>query len=155
MQQMAQPSQPAGMPAGANAHAAQMAAALAQAQQELANDPNMTPEMRAQMNAVLAQMQGATGGGIPTDVPAAEGDVIELDGSDGAFLEFESADGEPMTLLVFDRQNGAELLKNEYPDGVIYDYVNFGQFGRPMEQIGVRYSDASGTELAELTPRKP
>jgi hypothetical protein len=57
-----------------------------------------------------------------------------------------------MTLLIFNRQSGEELMKKDYADGVIYEYVDFSQFRLPLEQIGVIYRDISGMILKDLTP---
>jgi hypothetical protein len=57
-----------------------------------------------------------------------------------------------MTLLIFDRQSGEELLEKDYSDGVIYEYVDFNRFNRPLEQIGVIYREVSGLVLKDLTP---
>lgn len=145
---------------------AQREAALVQ--QQMAADPNMTPEMKAQMNAVLAQMAQMQGGSVPTVAPQAmpvpraksagnpdNDNAIVLDAGGGAFLEFENTDGRQMTLLIFDRNSGEELLKKDYADGVIYDYINFQEFDRPMDQLGILYREVSGMILADLTPVLP
>lgn len=158
------PRQQPGMPQDA---AAQIAAAMAQAQEQIANDPNMTPEMRAQMAAIMAQMgQGA--GGQPANMPgrpsqaasqkaastptALPENALKVDSGKRGFIEFENADGRLMTLLIFNRQTGEELMKKDYPDGVIYEYVDFSRFKLPLEQIGVIYRDVSRQTLKDLTP---
>lgn len=158
------PQQQAGIPQDMNT---QIAAAMAQAQEQMANDPNMTPEMRAQMAAIMAQMGGGAGGqpgampGMPAqaasppaaDKPATMPDnALKVDSGKRGFIEFENADGRLMTLLIFNRQSGEELMKKDYADGVIYEYVDFSQFRLPLDQIGVIYRDISGMILKDLTP---
>ena len=143
------------------------AAAMAQAQQQMANDPNIPPEMRAQMAAAMAGMnqgagnQAATMPGMPfqaapqqdTGKQAALPDnVLKVDAGRRGFIEYENPDGRLMTLLIFDRQSGEELLKKDYRDGVIYEYLDFNRFNRPLEQIGVIYREVSGLILKDLTP---
>jgi len=43
-------------------------------------------------------------------------------------------------------------MMKDYPDGVIYEYVDFSQFNLPLEQIGVLYREISGLILKDLTP---
>jgi len=147
--------------------AAQIAAAMAQAQEQMANDPNMTPEMRAQMAAIMAQMGQGAGGqtgnmpGMPSQ-PASQKaastptalpeNALKVDSGKRGFIEFENPDGRLMTLLIFNRQTGEELMKKDYPDGVIYEYVDFSRFKLPLEQIGVLYRDVSRQTLKDLTP---
>jgi len=146
---------------------AQIAEAMAQAQAEIANNPNVTPEMRAQMAAVMAQM-GQAGGqgpassgmssartsgaaGAASPAPAAE-KILKLDASQRAFLDYENDDGHSMSLLIYNRETGRELLKKDYPDGTIYEYIDFSRFSLPLEQIGVTYSETGGDTLRDLTP---
>ncbi len=158
------PVQQPGMPQDANA---QIAAAIAEAQQQMANNPNMTPEMRAQMAAIMGQMAQVSGGqpasvpGMPSQPsPQAGSDksttlpenALKVDSGMRAFIEYENKDGRPITLLVFDRKSGRELLKKDYQDGVIYEYVDFSKFGLPLEQIGVIYREGAGMILKDLTP---
>jgi hypothetical protein len=162
--QQSMPAQQDAMPGDMNA---QIAAAMAEAQEKLANDPDITPEMRAQMSAIIAQMGQSTGGqtavtpGMPAAQPqpaptAGSGaseqppeDAVMLDANLRGFLEFENEDGRAMTLLIFNRQSGQELFKKDYPDGTIYEYVDFSRFGLPLEQIGVIYRDISQQILGE------
>jgi hypothetical protein len=146
---------------------AQIAAAIAEAQQQMVNNPNMTPEMRAQMAAIMGQMAQASGGqpasvpGMPFQPsPQARSDksttlpenTLKVDSGMRGFIEYENKDGRPITLLVFDRKSGRELLKKDYQDGVIYEYVDFSKFGLPLGQIGVIYRDVAGMILKDLTP---
>jgi hypothetical protein len=161
--QQSMPAQPGATPGDMNA---QIAAAMAEAQEKLASDPNITPEMRAQMSAIIAQMGQGTGGqtavtpGMPAAQPAPTAgsssvseqppeDAVMLDANLRGFLEFENEDGRAMTLLIFNRQSGQELFKKDYPDGTIYEYVDFSRFGLPLEQIGVIYRDISQQILGE------
>jgi hypothetical protein len=137
---------------------AQIAAAMAQAQQ------HMTPEMRAQMEAALSQMSQGNGGqypGMPTGAnpsPAADpskalpDNALAVDTEMRGFIEYENPDGRLMTLLIFDRTSGKELLKKDYADGLIYEYLDFSRFNLPPEKIGVIYREASGAIVKDLTP---
>jgi len=166
--QQAMPAQQPGVPQDMNA---QIADAMAKAQEQMANDPNMPPEMRAQMAAMMAQMGQAPGGQAampPAAAPPPQAqpsqaqpsqttgqaesppeDAVMLDANLRGFLEFENLDGLAMTLLIFNKQTGEELLKKEYPDGAIYEYIDFSRFSLPLEQIGVIYRDISNQILAE------
>lgn len=151
----------AGVPQDMNA---QIGVAMAQARQQMANDPNMTPEMRAQMEAIMAQMGGGQSASMPAMPSQAtsqkDGNVktvlpdnaLKVDSGKRAFIEFENLDGRLVSLLIFNRQTGEELMKKDYPDGVIYEYVDFSQFTLPLERIGVLYRDISGQILKDLTP---
>jgi hypothetical protein len=155
------PQQQAGIPQDTNA---QIAAAMAQAQAQMANDPHMTPEMRAQMATIMAQMGGGQAANTPAvqsretsqkaagKQPALAENTLNVDSGKRGFIEFENADGRLMTLLIFNRQTGKELMKKDYPDGVIYEYVDFSQFDLPLERIGVLYREVSGLILKDLTP---
>jgi hypothetical protein len=154
------PAQQAVMPQDMNA---QITAAMAQAQEQMANDPNVTPEMRAQMEAILSQM-GQMPGGQSATAPAKAAvqkstgektvaeNALEVDSGMRGFIEYENRDGRLITLLIFDRKSGNELMKKDYPDGVIYEYVDFSQFKLPLEQIGVIYKEVAGMILEDLTP---
>ena len=126
---------------------AQIAAAMAQAQEQMANDPNMTPEMRAQMAAIMAQMGQGPGGQL-----AVPENALKVDSRKRGYIEYENKDGRLITLLIFNRKTGEELLKKDYPNGVIYEYVDFSQFNLPLEQIGVIYREIAGMILEDLTP---
>jgi len=165
--QQGAPVQQPGMPQNMNA---QIAAAMAQAQEQMANDPNMTPEMRAQMSTMMEQMGQSPGGqvtgmpGLPDEqspvAPAqnttGEADVpentLKVDSGKRGFIEYENKDGRLVTLLIFNRQTGEELLKKNYPDGVIYEYVDFSRFNLPLQNVGVIYRDIDGKILEDLTP---
>ena len=149
---------------------AQMASAMAEMQEKIANDPNMTPEMRAQMSAMMGQMGQSPGGQITgtPDLPGAQSPVapaqnvtveakvsentLKVDSGKRGFIEYENKDGRPVTLLIFNRQTGEELLKKDYPDGVIYEYVDFNRFNLPLQHIGVSYREVAGLVLEDLTP---
>jgi mannosyltransferase OCH1-like enzyme len=44
------------------------------------------------------------------------------------------------------------LLKKNYPDGVIYEHVDFSRFNLPLQHVGVIYRDIDGKILEDLTP---
>ena len=149
------PVQQPGMPQDINA---QIAAAMAQAQEQMANDPNMTPEMRAQMVAIMAQMSQGTGGQLAAPVQGSSGatampeNALKVDSGGRGLIEYENKDGRLVTLLIFNRKTGEELLKKNYPNGVIHEYVDFSRFNLPLEQIGVIYREIAGMILEDLTP---
>lgn len=136
---------------------AQIAAAMAEAQRQMEADPNMTPEMRAQMAAIMAQAgqgmgeQAAPSQALVVSNPEPES-VLKVDARKRVLIEFENLDRRLMTLLIFDRETGRELLKKDYPDGLIREQVDFSQFKLPLKQIGVLYRETGGMILADLTP---
>lgn len=157
----AQQGMPAQQPGVSQDHKAQIAAAMAQAQAQMANNPNIPPEMQAQMAAAMAQLGQYSGAqpGMPAASPqtpssaggekSESGDLVTLDANLRGFLEFENEDGLAMTLVIYNRQTGAELLKKDYPDGSIYEYIDFSRYGLPLDQIGVIYRDVSNQILGE------
>jgi hypothetical protein len=148
---------------------AQIAAAMAQAQQQ-AMQGTGNPAIDAQLQATMAQMQqamqasGYSAPGVPSPKPAEpstqpappprvpDDGALKVNASRQAFVEFRNLDGKLTTLLIFDRQSGEELFKKDYPDGTIYEFIDFGRFERPLEHIGVVYLDISGLVLRNLTP---
>ena len=78
--------------------------------------------------------------------------ALAVDSNQRAVIEYYNADGRLITLLIFNRQTGAELFKKDYPNGVIYETVDFSQYGLPLEQIGVLYREIAGMILKDLTP---
>jgi hypothetical protein len=94
----------------------------------------------------VAPAQNVTG---EADVPE---NTLKVDSGKRGFIEYENKGGRPVTLLIFNRQTGEELLKKDYPDGVIYEYVDFSRFNLPLQHVGVIYKEASGTVLKDLTP---
>ena len=64
----------------------------------------------------------------------------------------EHPDSNLTSLLILDRQTGKELLKKEYTDGVIYEYMDFSRFNTPLGQITVLIKGSGGQVLKELTP---
>ena len=146
---------------------AQIAAAMVQAQAQMANDPRVTPEMKAQMAAIMAQTDQAGGqvttnsGTSPAPSPGAASiagsapdpeNMLALDAGGRAFLEYKNENGHAMTLLIHNYQTGQELMKKEYPDGVIYEYLDFSRFRQPLEQIRVTFSESGGGVVKKLTP---
>jgi len=121
------------------------------------------------MAAIMAQMGLSPGGnnampGLPNmqpqQAPAVSNNnsVLPPDKSvilniyQQGFLEFDSADGRAMTLSIINRQTGDELLTKDYPDGAIYEHIDFSQFNLPLNQIGVIYKEIDGMVLKDLTP---
>jgi hypothetical protein len=157
--QQAIPPQQATAPAAMNA---QVAAAMAQVRQQMENNPNMTPEMRAQMASIMAQMGQASPGQAspgqaatqpqPAAASAAPGNSLKVDSKLRGFLEYENEQGDPLVLLIQNRKTNRELLKKEYSDGVIYEYMDFSRFSLPLEQIAVIYQLKGGKVLENLTP---
>jgi len=128
------------------------------------------PAIPAEMAAIMAQIGLSPGGnnampGLPNTQPqqaptaalssdsaALPGQPLKLNINQQGFLEFDSADGRAMTLLIVNRQTGEELLKKDYPDGAIYEHVDFSRFNLPLNQIGVIYKEIDGVVLKDLTP---
>lgn len=125
----------------------------------------------------LAAMQQAMSGitaGAPVTVPApgaavvaspksiamtgkaqtttAKNDVLPVSASGRAFIEYDTPDGRPVTLVIEQRSDGRELLRKDYPDGSIYENINFNRLGAPLEQLRVKYLDTDGATLEERTP---
>lgn len=170
----APPAGTASAPAMPQGDYSQLAAAIAEAEQQAAAGTG-NPAVDAQIAAAMAQlraMQGA-GGTVPGMPPgttpgmAATAPAIDTQAADAAvpsdkalpvnanlqgFIEFENRDGRLATLLIYDRQTGEKLLSKSYDDGVIYEYVDFGRYDRPLAQLGVMYRDISGLVLKDLTP---
>ena len=141
---------------------AMMAAAMKQAealQQSMAAS-GASPEQTAQMAAAMAQvqqmMQGAGGSApVAAETPAqqkAPDQVLTVDSLMRGHVQFRNQDGKLTTLIVFNRETGEELLKKEYSDGVIDEYVSFGRYKLPLEQIGLVIKNISGEILEDLTP---
>jgi len=133
---------------------ARLAKRIAKMQADMANNPNMTPEMRAQMEAMIASVQrqsGLSGGSTgqqggesrsapPEPSPAAAAvaeDAIVLDANLRGFLEYEYEDS--VTLLIRDRQRNRELFRRDYPDGSVYEYIDFSRFEVPLDGIRVEF----------------
>lgn len=80
------------------------------------------------------------------------GKALNLNAGSQGFIEFDHPDGLAITLFIFNRQSGVELLSKDYPDGMIYEYIDFKRFNLPLNDIGVIYREKTGTILADLTP---
>ena len=78
--------------------------------------------------------------------------MLRVDASQRGFVEFEHPDGAPVTLLISDNKSSEELLRKTYNDGMIYEYVDFSRFKRPLARIRVQYLDTGGSALKDLTP---
>jgi hypothetical protein len=120
---------------------AMMAAAMKQAPtpQAMPAQPGNEQDTNGQLAAAKAQ-----------ELP--EEKTLKVNANLQGFIEFEIPDGGLTTLLIYDRRNGEELLSKAYADGLIYEYIDFGQFDRPLETIGVSYRDSNGAVLKDLTP---
>ncbi|MGK2926303.1 MAG: hypothetical protein ACSLE2_11850 [Lysobacterales bacterium] len=120
---------------------AMMAAAMKQAPapQAMPAQPGIKQDTNGQLAAAKAP-----------ELP--EKKTLKVNANLQGFIEFENPDGGLTTLLIYDRGNGEELLSKAYADGVIYEYIDFGQFDRPLETIGVSYRDSNGALLKDLTP---
>ncbi len=146
-------AQQAEMPGGTSqAMDPQTAAAIAQAMAQLQGgsaNPVSTP------TAPQGQ-SGAATGHQPESVGQRPVDALTLGVNQRGFIEFDHPQGEALTLLVVEvgagQSEGHELLRKDYADGVIYEHVDFARFALPLSTIRVRYLDASGVLLKELTP---
>ena len=78
--------------------------------------------------------------------------VLTVDALLRGHVQFRNLDGKHTTLLIFNRKTGEELLKKEYEDGIIDEYVDFGRYKLPLEQIGLLIRNVSGEILEDLTP---
>ena len=67
-------------------------------------------------------------------------------------VQYRNLDGKHTTLIVFNRDTGEELLKKEFADGIIDEYVNLGRYKLPLEKIGILIRNISGEILKDLTP---
>ena len=145
---------------------AMMAALMKQAQsaQQSMAASGASPEELAQMEAAMAQaqqmMQGG-GAGMPgTVMPSSPASaqsakpevVLTVDALMRGHIQYKNADGKAVTMNVINRQTGEELLKKEYTDGVINEYISLGRYQLPLEQIGIIIKNVSGEVLEDLTP---
>jgi len=148
---------------------AMMAAIMKQAQsaQQSMAASGASPEQLAQMEAAMAQaqqlMQGS-GAGMPgTAMPSASTTtasaqsarpeaVLTVDALMRGHIQYKNAGGKAVTMSVINRQTGDELLKKEYADGVINEYISLGRYKLPLEQIGVIIRNVNGEVLEDLTP---
>ncbi|MEJ8568636.1 hypothetical protein [Elongatibacter sediminis] len=145
---------------GANGQAAagmspEAAAAMQQAMAAMAQGmaPGMAGNAAASGNAV-AGTATATPGANTAGTAAADENRLEVGANGRAFIEYDSPDGQPLTLLIEDRNDNRELLRRLYADGSIYENIDFNTFGVPLERIAVKYVDASGATLRDLTPHR-
>jgi len=154
---------------------AMIAAMMTQFQelQQSMGSSGQSPEMNAQMQAAMAQvqqnMQGA-GYAVPgsvagTALPTAAAQtktssqaivpvkILTVDALLRGHVQFNDPDGKPTTMAVINRETGEELLNKEYADGVIDEYLNFGRYKLPLEQIGVVIKNSRSDVLEDLTPK--
>lgn len=117
---------------------AQMAAAMAQLQQ-MANDQGVSTPNKPPAS-------GSQAAGTSPAAPVT-GDVLRLDAGQRGFVEYEHPQGNATALVITDKQTGKELLKKDYPDGTIYEYIDFSRFGLPLNRIDVVYRDAGNHTL--------
>jgi hypothetical protein len=92
----------------------------------------------------------AVGGKSTRDLNGA--DRLPLDANLYGTIEFEQPDGDAVSLSISDRETGEELLRKNYPDGSVYEYLDFGRFQAPLERIAVVIMDEKGQTIRELTP---
>lgn len=154
---------------------AMMAAAMKQAesyQRSMIAGGNLSPEQAAQMQAAMAQAQQMMGGdshgmpagpktmtdaGSPTQTKAAPekpkpAPVLKVDSLNRGHIQFTNPDGKLTTLLVSNRQSGKELLRKEYADGVINEYISLGRYKLPLDQLRIIIRNVSGEILEDVTP---
>ncbi len=149
---------------GAIMAAAQKQAAQAQqrsAPQGPANPQETIPGTTPELAAAMAEAQRAmaeAGISLP-DMPVAQAAtgkpddaVVLLDANMHGHVSFEHRDHLSMSLIIFDRQTGAELLHKDYADGRIDEQIDFARFQLPLKRIGIVYRDASKQILGDLTP---
>lgn len=152
-----------------------MASAMKQAQsfqQEMAASGNLTPKQKAQMQAAMAQSQQAMNNpafaapGSPKSITSpgssmqakapvqntAPTPLLKVDSLMRGHVQYKNPDGKLTTLLVFNRQSGEELLKKEYVDGVINEYVNLGRYKLSLGQLRLIIKNISGEILEDLEP---
>ena len=133
----------------------------AAAMQQSMTASGASPEQTAQMAAAMAQVQqmmSGDGGGAPVQAEAhaekaAPEQVLTVDALMRGHVQFINRDGKSTTMIIFNRETGEELLKKQFTDGVIDEYVSFGRYKLPLEQIGLFIKDISGEILADLTPK--
>ena len=144
-----------------------MAAVMKQGQQSTTAS-GATPEQAAQMQASVAQVQqmmqagraGMTGNNesltpppAQTAAQAAEPEaILSVDSLMRGHIQYKNANGKVTTLRLINRQTDEELLKKVYADGVIDEYVSFGRYKLPIEQIGVLIKNSRDEVLEDLTP---
>jgi hypothetical protein len=156
LQQMAQQqaAQPDGGQGGIPADMqAQMAAAFAAA----GIDPSSIPGMQiAVPGTVQAAKSTSSASSVTSKITAGiepdAGNILPVDSSGRGYIEFENADEMFTTLVIFNRKVGTELLKKDYEDGSIYEYIDFSRFNLPLDHIGVIFRDLNQQTLADLTP---
>jgi hypothetical protein len=149
-QQMAAQQGAGGHP-GAPGMTPEMAAAIAQAQQAMANAGMTMPGMPSNVpGATAVPPAQAVGGKSTRDLNGA--DRLPLDANLYGTIEFEQPDGDAVSLSISDRETGEELLRKNYPDGSVYEYLDFGHFQAPLERIAVVIMDEKGQTIRELTP---
>ncbi len=149
-QQMAAQQGTGGQP-GAPGMTPEMAAAVAQAQQAMADAGMTMPGMTANVPTATPVAPGpADTGEVNRDLNGA--DRLPLDANLYGTIEFEHPEGAAVSLSISDRATGKEWLRKDYPDGSIYEYLDFGRFQAPLERIAVVILDGKGQTIRELAP---
>jgi hypothetical protein len=148
-QQMAA-SQGAGGQAATAGMTPEMAAAMAQAQQAMADAGMTMPESSATSPAAPSSKNAAGSTSATADMTAENSFPIDSNGR--GILEYEHPEGLATTLVIRDRESGAELLRKDYPDGSVYEYLDFGRYQTPLQRIAVTILDGNDETLLELTP---
>ncbi|RLQ20435.1 hypothetical protein DWB85_17640 [Seongchinamella sediminis] len=87
-----------------------------------------------------------SGGESPADEAAGvnAGEVVALDSANRGFVEFQHSGAKSVTLIISNRKTGEELLRKDYTDGTVYEYLEFSRFGLPLEHIAVMCRDGGG-----------
>ncbi|MGA9573367.1 MAG: hypothetical protein WBS20_05410, partial [Lysobacterales bacterium] len=129
----------------------EMSAAIAQAQKAMANAGLTTPETQAS-SAAADPAPAATGGASKTTAGSTGQNTLALDANLYGTVKFEHPDGAATTLSIVDRQTGQEWLRKDYPDGSIYEYLDFGRYQAPLNRIAVIFLDGNEETIEELTP---
>jgi hypothetical protein len=135
----------------------EMAAAMAQVQQAMAG-AGMTSPGPAAAKPAGSDSPGPDSSGPDSSGPDSSGskvaaeNALPLDANLRGTIEYEHPEGAPTTLVILDRQSGKELFRKEFDDGSVYEYVDFGRYQLPLNQITVVLSDAGSRTLRELAP---
>lgn len=150
-QQMAEASGQQATPEDMNT---QMAAAMAKAREAMAaagiSMPNM-PSPSTTTSPPIATHGVATSTASPPTTQKAE-NILAVDASMRGYVVYEHLGGLPITLVIFNRNDGTQLLRKDYEDGTIYEYIDFSRFKLPLGQIGIVYRDSNNHVLRDLTP---
>jgi len=129
----------------------EMAAAIAQAQQSAAAAGMAVPDMGS--NVQTGNAAAATPGGTTSPVEQTIGaDSLVLDSNRHATIEYDHPGGATVSLIITDRETGQELLRKEYADGSIYEYLGFDRYDVPLNRIAIVINDEDGETIREWAP---